>query len=55
MSFFITNASETPKGNPTPNVETDGKYIIMDGSRFWIKQMQLKMNMPEEIKTKRIK
>nr|WP_275888397.1 DUF1202 family protein [Salmonella enterica] len=32
--FSSLQMSETPKGNPIPNVETDGKYIIMDGAGF---------------------
>ncbi|EDJ1960171.1 hypothetical protein GE959_01560 [Salmonella enterica] len=32
--FSSLQMSETPKGNPIPNVEIDGKYIIMDGAGF---------------------
>ncbi|EAV8483180.1 DUF1202 family protein, partial [Salmonella enterica] len=32
--FSSLQMSETPKGNPIPNVEADGKYIIMDGAGF---------------------
>ncbi|ECE6018382.1 hypothetical protein DL121_09025 [Salmonella enterica subsp. enterica] len=32
--FSSLQMSETPKGKPIPNIETDGKYIIMDGAGF---------------------
>ncbi|EDW1640627.1 DUF1202 family protein [Salmonella enterica subsp. enterica] len=32
--FSSLQMSETPKGKPIPNVETDGKYVIMDGAGF---------------------
>ncbi|MCX9049403.1 DUF1202 domain-containing protein [Citrobacter portucalensis] len=32
--FSSLQMSETPKGNPIPNIEADDKYIIMDGASF---------------------
>lgn len=43
--FSSLQMSETPKGKSIPNIETDGKYIIMDGADFDDKIKTLKKNM----------